>query len=219
METIHIFGDSYAREYDYELYPYVWSNRLKSQFNIKNYAEGGTGPDWSLQKIINLVNEIEDTSSYLIFCLTDIYRLNFRGFEPRDQFMVSKLLTRPEGDSAKDLKKLFKKYMRYRSMINVVYRHLLSYSSYHDTEILKIILYVKFFSDKFKKILILPCFDELTLTIDVLKKINENNFYVHSKSLFRYAEEIKGWYDERPNHLEKSQHTLLYNDILQILNA
>lgn len=226
METIYIFGDSYSREYDYKLYPYVWSNQLKSQFNIVNYGLGGTGPDWSLQKIIDLVNKIKDPiNCYLIFCLSNIYRLNYKGFDPTHQFLIPQFFAnslsiqkkRPDIGIEKDLKKLFKKYSSYKLIISLIYKNFLHYSTYHDTEILKIILYTKFITNRFKKVLILPCFAELTN--DVLKKINENNFYVHSKPLCQYEKEKIGWHDQRPNHLEESQHIVLYNDILQILNT
>ena len=50
--TIHIYGDSFGAEYSSdETWPVVLSNLKKEKFLV--YAKAGTGPNWSLRKLVN----------------------------------------------------------------------------------------------------------------------------------------------------------------------
>ena len=75
--TIHIYGDSFGAEYHNEnTWPVELSKLKKEQISI--YAEGGTGPNWSLRKLINDLenNELENFDT-IIFLLSDQKRLEF----------------------------------------------------------------------------------------------------------------------------------------------
>ena len=74
---IHVYGDSFGAEYDNDqTWPVVLSQLKKEQISV--YAKAGTGPNWSLKKLINNLenNEIENFDT-VIFLLSDQKRLEF----------------------------------------------------------------------------------------------------------------------------------------------
>lgn len=75
--TIHIYGDSFGAEYsNTETWPVVLSQLKKEQISV--YAEAGTGPNWSLRKLINhLENDEIKNYDTVVFLLSDHKRLEF----------------------------------------------------------------------------------------------------------------------------------------------
>lgn len=75
--TIHIYGDSFAAEYDKEG---TWPYDLCQMLNEKmiNHAKAGTGPNYSLCKLLEHLekNEIKDYDKIIIL-LSDAKRLQF----------------------------------------------------------------------------------------------------------------------------------------------
>ena len=77
INMIHVYGDSFGAEYDNDqTWPIVLSQLKKEQISV--YAKAGTGPNWSLKKLINNLenNEIENFDT-VIFLLSDQKRLEF----------------------------------------------------------------------------------------------------------------------------------------------
>lgn len=209
METIYIFGDSFAAPNSYS---YSWSNRLRWDYNIENFAHGGTGPDWSLKKFLKVAGTVRQ-NSYCIFMVSDIYRLSLKFMSPQDSHKIRFFL-------GGDQRTLPSAYEKHKKFIDNLFRFHLFYSTFTTTELIKIILFIKFNSDRFKKTLIFPCFDELK-NIDLQKMNVDKNFYVHDNPLKMYAQVSQQTdnheQNTRPNHMIESQHLEFYNLILKLL--
>jgi hypothetical protein len=222
MNTVYIFGDSFA---DSSSSKYAWPNRLKENYTVKNYALGGTGPDWSLKNFLKIVDEVHPENSYCIFCISDIARISLKFMEPKTAHLVrfyfgNKTIRHP---NLKTHESKLEKYEAYNSFLYKLNKNYLSYSTFYATEFLKIILFIKFYSDSFKKTLIFPCFDELS-TQQLIRLNTNKNFYVHNKPLNEYSEESLNPYhnpygDTRINHMIESQHTEFYNIIINLLKS
>ena len=69
-----IFGDSYA---DPKGTPnFTWHKKLKNNYSVVNYAETGTGPQYSFELFYDLKIE---KNNVIIFLLSDSHRINFHG--------------------------------------------------------------------------------------------------------------------------------------------
>jgi len=178
----------------------------------------GSGPDWSLKQFLKVIKNI-DNASYCIFCLSDIHRPDLKFVKPGDSHIVKFFY---DNSYKSHNTPLIKIYQHQRKFIYNLNKLFLCHSTFNDTELLKIILYLKFYSDLFKKMLIFPCFDKLSS--EQLIKLNTNkNFYIHDNPLQTYAATSKQsdnpYEDTRPNHMIESQHTEFYNIIINLLKS
>jgi len=214
MNDLFIFGDSFAQPFDINVFPYTWTNKLTTDFVVKNYALSGTGPDWSLKLFTKITKTIKNYPC-CIFCVSDISRVTLRFMEPKDAHSLKFFFqnTNPTVDD-----KLYKKYKQHLDFMYELNKFYLSHSSFYQFELLKIILYLKFYSDVFKKILVFPCFN--AFPNEQIKKINTENFYVHNTLLTTYINIYdfgNPLLDTRPNHMTEHQHLEFYHIIRNLL--
>ena len=60
-ETVWIFGDSFSHRQPSLGARKTWPRMLEKHYNVVNYSLDGTGPDWSLEKLVDSSNDT-DTS-------------------------------------------------------------------------------------------------------------------------------------------------------------
>ena len=74
--TIHIYGDSFGADFSNEETWPVELSRLKNE-EIRVLAKDGTGPNWSLKKLINDLDNVISEYDNIVFLLSDQKRLEF----------------------------------------------------------------------------------------------------------------------------------------------
>jgi hypothetical protein len=217
MDTLYIFGDSFADPSSNISDPYAWTNRLADNYKVKNFALNGTGPDWSLDLFLKQIENLNaDKTNYCIFCISDIYRLNMKDMEIEDQWRTWDIISNLwHGTNPNTIKKILKKYKKFRLPLQFLHKHYFSHSTYERTEIIKMILLLKFHADKFKKIIVLPCFDDVG--DEYAQKLNSKNFFILNEALVnKYHNDT---YFRIPNHLMPVQHKLLFNFVSEKLKS
>jgi len=217
MDNLYIFGDSYATPETNSRFPYAWTNRLAENYNTKNFAWSGTGPDWSLDLFLKEIENLNpDKNNYCIFCISNIFRLNIKGIKHTEQSTISNYVNWirwPKIKLPKWLKKDTKKYENLRPYFDFLFESYFFHSTFHRTELIKIILFLKFHADKFKKLVVLLCFDNISY--DWQQKLNSKNFYISTQSLiskFPYPAATN-----IANHMMEPEHIILYDYVLKKL--
>ncbi len=228
MQEVWLFGDSYCQDspaifestkYSINREFISWPNRLKQNFNLKNFSRGGTGPTWSLYNLNQKINENLDNLDKinLIFFVSAIWRLDLKFYsDPSDQCLTTKI---PAPDqlminSGWDIFKLNKEernsinpYKCHRKFVKNLWQYYLLTESFQNTELLKIIGNLKLHSELFKKVLVWPIFHKSSVPI----RSTDSFFYVDNL-LFEIEKDPYG-FDPRYNHLSEENHTVMFNQL------
>lgn len=229
MQEVWLFGDSYAQteppQYDTTIYQtnkdfVSWPNRLKKTYNLKNFAQGGTGPSWSLNLLHNEIiknNNLKDVN--LIFFISAIWRLDLAFYKNvGDQCLTSKIPA-PDynminfGWDIFDItdveKKAIKPYLHHKTFVKDLWKYYLLTDSFQNTELLKIIGNLKLYSELFKKVLVWPIFHKSLLNVQ-----STANFYFVKELLFEIEKDPFGYgIDHRHNHLSEENHAIMLKQI------
>lgn len=198
---VWIFGDSYASE-NLE-FNYSWPVLLKQQYNVKNFALNGSGPDYQLSLFLEKLTDLDTSNVDVIFFVSDVVRFNFKFLEsPSQQYIIKHLVNNSNFDNSN------KKYKKYKNFIKSFFQNYVYYSTYNETEIIKIILLLKELSKHFNNMLIIPVFDNLKeplVSFDNTKKlcIIKNKFKDIDLCKFEY----------NVNHLSQEVHTRVYEKL------
>ena len=210
MKPIWIFGDSYAMDAEVD---YSWPTRLSKTHNVKNFAEGGTGPDWSVNLLKDEIKNtpIEDLKDItLIFFVSHYSRkhFNFQQQASDQCFMAHYAAGSTSGFSQrmKDYYKPFKKF------IHQTYKY---DSLLHDNEgnfTLQHILLIKELSRFFKQTLIVPVFTPIKDTILGQKFsatiLDTDNCTIADSCIWEPEKDINLL---EPNHHCRENHAIIYN--------
>lgn len=217
MDNLLIFGDSFADPMpikDRHLFLYTWPNRLSKNFITKNFSVSGTGPDFSLQKFLAIDKNIDKKDNTLIiFCLSSITRFNFGFLEPRDQILVNHII---QSNIPTKLKNIANNYMKFKPFLENFFKNFIYNSTYLETELTKLILLLKYLTKDYKKTIVIPCFDNISL--DLFNFTKSNNFFVYKNALMQYNF-IDVEVDYRPNHMDEEHHKKFYDYILTLLRS
>ena len=235
MQEVWLFGDSYCQDspavfestkhlINYEFIS--WPNRLKQNFNLKNFSRGGTGPTWSLNRLNNEIKENKDNlkNINLVFFISSIWRLDLKFYkDPSDQWLGSKIpaLDRTMIDFGWDIKKfnkeekkVIKPYKQNAFFVKELWKQYFLTDSFQNTEMLKIIGNLRLHSDLFKKVLVWPIFNEPFVSINSV-----NNFFYVNDLLFNIEKDPHGsGLDPRHNHLSEENHNIMFKQISDWIN-
>lgn len=212
---IAMFGDSYvALDHNfYKKLPYyneAWPKKLADAYNVDNFAQSGTGPEWSLMQLNS--KKINDYDK-IIFCVSEIRRKLIRP-EYRPNEFNTHVWPQFRGERIDGKTQPLQDYQRY--------------FMFNDFYLLRLKLIVKHLRKRFgNKILLLPCFKYGTaalkqyyndcihlevfwkadlITADFLEK-NSN------------GKEMQYWEGFRINHLAVQSHRIMYEKIEKWLHG
>lgn len=193
-----IFGDSYAdASFDRaSIGDQMWVKQLCNSFDVQNYALRGTGPDYSLNILLDKLPIVEPVN--LLWIATSISRPNVVGLEPEQQ---TSAINRPE----------------YAQM----YSELFATPEWCKTEEHKQFSAINSVSHQFNRVLYMPVHpidSEIIDNIDVADNlvIFEDNLNNISISEPEYAQ-VSGA-DFRSNHFSLYNHKVLTQKTLEIFN-
>lgn len=197
-----IFGDSYADEnFDRAgIGDHMWVKQLENHFDVQNYARLGTGPDWSLNILLDLLPVSEPTN--LLWVGTSISRPNLNCIEPEEQ--VSAI-----------------SWINNHSEYEFLFNQLMATPDWCKTEEHKQFSAINSITHQFNKVLYMPVHPintEMVNNIDIADNLHlfDNNLIDISVSEPEYAQ-VSGP-DYRSNHFSQYNHNLLLRKTLDILN-
>jgi len=208
MEEVWIFGDSYAADCYYpEEEKYAWPLRLKNLYNVENFAYPGTGPEHAMKvfrnQILHCTSE-ELSNISVIFVLSHDSRKDFSFLDSlSDQcsmFVMDQNFKKYNKKNQNFIKKFYKEYYMHNELGD--FRHL------------QYVGILKEFSRFFKKILVIPAFDDyksntLYEKFDSQIEDYENFYYSKGPALF-FIEKEK---NNDPNHLSLINHSLMFENL------
>ncbi len=213
-EIIYIFGDSYAEvtQFNHYYWEYSWPRKLATQFNVKNYAAGGTGPQdvcAKLHDIVTFSNKSKLADSSAIIVLPDISRYNFSFYQSSadhvlgqitsstDKFFTDEYLKKYNIDTIEFILNFRKYYLEHS--INWLIEEA-RYLSYFDN-----------IAQYFKKTLVLPVNPLMSnyqySNIDIAP-IDLESIAKHEKNI----NIIRGL-DSRLNHLSLDNHNIMLEQL------
>jgi hypothetical protein len=209
MKKVWIFGDSYAEKKRMD--DFVWTRKIEERYDVRNFAQSGTGPTWSLKKLHDEIENnkgVDLTDVSVIFLISSIFRIDLRFFsDPKSQIATLPL----SRGGLTPLREMFAKpYMEFQPFLTDFYDYHLSMDSYQDTEMSKIIGYLKLHEPLFEKMLVWPIFDEVTTTIPM----SSDTFFFVPNLLNRleYQNPQKGP-DQRANHFSEVNHPIMLEQL------
>ena len=198
---VWIFGDSYANE-NLE-FSYSWPVLLKQQYNVKNFAITGSGPDYQLSLFLDKLSTSDASNTDVIFFVSDTIRFNFKFLEsPSEQYIIKHLVKTSSFDTN------IKKYKKYKTFINWFFRDYVYHSTYNETETIKIILLLKELSKHFNNMIIIPVFDNLN---EPLISFDNTEKLCIVKNKFKEVELDK--FTHEPNHMSQEVHDQVYKKL------
>jgi len=230
MQQVWLFGDSYCQQdpavfestedlIDREFVS--WPNRLKQDFDLKNFAVGGTGPTWSLNCLNHQIKQnTQDLKNInLIFFVSSIWRLDLAFYQrPSDPWLTTMIpaLDPSMIDFGWDIKqfnreelKAIQPYKQEAAFVKQLWKQYFFTDSFENTEMLKIIGNLRLHSDLFKKALVWPIFNRPSVSVN-----SSGNFFYVDDLLFDIEKDPYGiGLDTRHNHLSTENHEIMHQQI------
>lgn len=206
--TVWVFGDSFAYLHlDADTWPRQVARKLNQE--LKCYGEGGTGLAYTYEKFNDVRNQIEDNDT-VILAVTELNRRWF--IRDRASENIWKIMSRREDPK---LSNAVEYYLRYLDNEPV-------YESY-----LQNFLYnIQFLTNKKNlNTILLPCFNTSAV---YLSKQNLNLTVASGELIKVSVAEFDPRFDHspyttisdiRPNHLTRSNHTILANKIIHSIQT
>jgi hypothetical protein len=204
MTDLYIYGDSFAdpewnMQHDCE---FVWPVEIQKQYTVNNYALKGTGPEYSLQRMIETVNVPKD--SVCVFVVSDVNRMNLQNFWKHDQEQVHILDV-----AAKRIK--HPGYMFVRQL----YEHYLVDHTYTQRTA-QIISAVNSLGSKFARTLIMPIAPvPVELRLDPSVTFFNHGLLDLSEAEWRLDRGIDPYVDNRPNHFSEPNHRVMLDSLVK----
>ena len=220
MQKVWIFGDSYAND-DYKA-THPWAVQLSQTYDVKNYAIGGTGPEYMMQLFRDAIQDTETDELEkinLIFFLSGDERKNFNfTLQPEDQSIMINVNFGRDFDF--HIKRTVAKYRSYKKFLHNFYKRYYLYNDLQDFRQLQYVGILKEYSVFFKKVLVVNVFDDPQDSL-LYKKFGttvtdtEKFTFCKGPKLFSVEENIN---KELPNHLSPFNHDLLFNEMVNWLD-
>jgi len=218
-ETVWLFGDSYAallaedRDFGFTR----WFQRLEEDYNVINFATGGTGPEWSLQRLIEEDGKIEEHDKEkisIIFLASSTFRFNF-SFYAEPYLQVFAEYTEMQG--MKEHKYIQKKYGKFIKTFMKDY--IFPNGGRKDSEqlILSNMFMVKHYTRNYKKCMYAPIFYHDKIDSKTAQLYSSENFYIYTHTSYEFT--IFESYGEMkvPNHMGEEGHQKVYELVTAFL--
>lgn len=200
ITDIHIFGDSFADPHWGMSHNcnFVWTEQLAKQYRTHNHALKGTGPEYSIHKLINTRNVSK--GSVCIFVVSDPNRLHLENFWKHDQEQVHMLDVAAKRISHPG-------YMFVRQL----YDHYLTDST-HAVRAATAIGAVNALSGAFDRTLILTIAPvNLPLTLNPTVTFVNHGLLDLSEAEYSQDKGKNPYVDTRPNHFSEPNHRVMFN--------
>lgn len=213
-KRLWIFGDSYADpnpgyRSDFE----TWVYMLGKRYDVTNLAVSGTGPDYSVSKLIEMIADHPRISRdvSVIFMISSKYRFNFKFLDPRDQVIAPYISDCYSGSRNDASNELIERYSKHGRFVTDFMEQYAWHSSFNKTELLKTVSLLKMLGQHLEKILVWPIFD----TQDLVDIRDEGNFFYVASELADIEGVLSNGLstDTRPNHLSKGNHEVMFNQL------
>lgn len=206
-KKLWILGDSFASPFWPRLHFESWEFRMGKKYDTLNLALDGTGPDYSVGKLLDLLFKHQDTAAdtSVIFLLSHIFRFNFKFFDSHDQVLSTYVFDNSDAESVDRLMK----YDRYRVFMEDFMTEYVWHSTYYKTEFLKTVGLLKMLSQSVEKMLVWPVFDQQHLC-NVTS--DSKFFYVEDKLADMETTHVVGR-DTRPNHMSECNHDVMFRQL------
>jgi hypothetical protein len=210
--TVWIFGDSFADpNYANDLHQTVnldsWPNRLAQTYTVENFARSGTGPDYSLNLLLDALVEHQDRTHDIsvIYLASDNMRLN----------LVNRFYQNPSQQvHLIDIANKEIKHSGYMFAKNI-FQYLIT-EEWNRREIVKQFGSINSLAGCFKRVAYIPVtggyplYDDLYTVADNLSYVS----YVDNHALVNISisePEYSAGIDPRSNHFSPRCHDYLYN--------
>lgn len=212
-KKLWIFGDSYSDPTSsYMSHFEPWVSRIAGIYDVTNLSMCGTGPDFSLRELIDLIrdNDAELDETSVIFFISSIYRFNFKFLHASDQVLAPYVADGYPGQRNEEMVAQMERYSRFRPFVQDYLEQYVWHSSFNKTELLKIVGSLKLLSHRFEKMMVWPIFDDQKL-VDIQ---DDGRFFYVKHSLSR-IEGVGGGFsrDSRPNHLSQDNHEVMLRQL------
>lgn len=210
QNKLWIFGDSFA-DPDYNTTGaehYQWCKRLEQHYEVTNMAVYGSGPQWSLNNFLKMLDNA-DKNTNVLFIESTVYRLDLGCWEkPKNQIAIHKIA---KGQNRHPQSEFLKGVVKY-----------VLTEDFENAEPLKILCTVQNLSRYVNKILYLPVIEAPFRKYGINKKVK--NFYMPDFRLMEKSDaepECKRPWpngDIRCNHFSEYNHDFMYKLITDYFN-
>jgi len=216
-KKVWIFGDSYASPSWITNVPHIWPLRLEKKYDVKNFAKGGTGIEWSINTFFSEIKHYQthnlDLSNITVIFYVSEYlgRPNFHFIKNcHDQsnlkFIANKRLINlgALSPSTEDLKKTYDEYLNFiKDYFLYIYKHDESNPLFFSQ-----ILLLKHVSGLFNKLLCVPVFSDIDAFNEFYGRIeNTDKFMISKGNVMVNTNSLP----DAPNHLSEINHDIVYN--------
>ncbi len=158
-ETVWIFGDSYSYRHPEPGAVRTWPRMLEKKYNVVNYSLQGTGPDWSLEQLVNIPDDTDTSNISLIFFVSNITRQNWKFWKsPSHQFLSVDIVFNKWLLEVKEVIELKRKYHNHKDFAKQTIKN--RKDSWAKIEHQKVLGMLNLVAPKFKKVLIVYCFND-----------------------------------------------------------
>jgi len=211
MRELWIFGDSYVDpKYGNQLVEpsdNTWVNKLKEDYRVSNFAIQGTGPQWSIYKLIDQISQYPNTEDVsMIFVHSDIYRLPMDFW--KNDFEQSHTLDVANGNLKHPKHNFLHDFIQHYTNLDwQLSQELFIYSTLNQL------------AKRFRQVLFMPtCEGNSCVTSDILTY--EPNFYTINECLNNLSIRDCGLkheqlvVDKRHNHFHEHNHTIWFDMIV-----
>lgn len=229
--------NSWQTQNDYR-WPYKLKTNFQKNFNFQNFSLMGTGPYHALKLLEKNTANLKK-GDVIIFVISDFYRFKYFGLPSEIDFYSNNVVCDMSDfepywicheKSISNRPNNFKKFKAYYEMNseNINYFFQMFFENLNPKNIL--LMFLTFLKN-------LANIKKLSKVIVFVKKFNDLNFDItntvlNDKNFFHYHRELNEisreeyvkyninlkQFDFRPNHLSKINHSIMYENIMQILN-
>lgn len=233
-EKLWLFGDSYCDLYFRNDLSYKgWPELIREKYDVTNLAKTGSGPDYSMSKLVEMLEKTGPSARkqiHIFFGISDIYRIPLQFCNPQHRadsyesllkvYMLNRFFPNfYNKESRKESKSLIQRHFtkKQQHFIENMYRENILYSSYKDTELLKIIFFLKGLSEEFKSVYVVSLFQNVPSFISTIK--NTENFLFSPTTVQNiFPNNTKWGEDKNNNHLPKEVHQKLVDSFFKWTN-
>lgn len=218
MKEIWIFGDSYAdRNYINDHMSISWPCQLEEAYIVKNFSKAGSSPSYQLSAMIDNVSITNDKKLKeitVLFFISGTLRFDFSFLSSTYQSVPLHYFNQRD--------KLFKNYPDFEEMINDENREFIVnffnsfalHTNYEETELIKIVSTINYYSQFFQKVLVWPIFK-----LPKMKVVSTDEFSFVPFCLFDVEPlYYKKGKDNRNNHLSSHNHQKMVEVLSKWIN-